>query len=135
MPDIVVFATVDDLSARTGKEYDADQHAQVQTLLADASAVLVGLGFPADETDPTRLQLAKMAVCNAVGYKIDRDAAFDAITQATQTAGPYTQSVTFATPSGSLRFLRQDLRALGLGSRYRCIQAETADLRCPPWLA
>ena len=133
MADAIAFATVEDLTARTRKEYEGDELTQAQTLLEDASAVLVGLGFDAAETDPIRLHLAKMAVCNAVAYKIDRDTAFDAITQATQTAGPYTQSVTFATPSGSLRFLRQDLRALGLGSRYRSIQAETADLRCFPW--
>ena len=129
MAGIVVFATVGDLEGRTGREYEGDERTRAQTLLEDASGCLVGLGFDPAETDPYRLRLATAAVCNAVAYKLERDASYDAVSQATQTAGPYTQSVSFVTPSGSLRFLRQDLAILGLGTtRYRSVQPHMADL-------
>lgn len=134
MAEIVVFATVEDLSERTGKDYEGDTLTRAQTLLEDASACLLGLGFDANETDPVRLHLARAAVCNAVSYKLERDATYESVKQATQTAGPYTQSVTFATPSGSMRFLKQDLMILGLGStRYRSLQPHMADLREEGW--
>lgn len=135
MDAIVSFATLEDLAARTGATYEGDDATRATTLLEDASCALVVLGLDPDEDDPYRLRLAKLAVCNAVGHKLARDSQWVDATQLTQTVGPYSQSVALATPSGSLSFLRQDLSALGLaGSRYRGIQAASADLgEAAPW--
>lgn len=133
-PGVACFATVDDLQRRTEKTYSGTQLARVQTLLEDASVALVGFGFDPDEGDPYRLHLARQCVCNAVAFKLDRDAASEAVTQLTQTAGPYSQTVGFAAASGSMRFLRQDLALLGLGtSRCRSVQASCAEIKPKEW--
>jgi hypothetical protein len=127
--DALTFASVEDLSHRTGKDYEGSDATRASTLLSDASYVLVGLGLDADEQDYTRLMLAKIAVCNAVAHKLSKDAAYEAASQLTESAGPYSRTMSFATPSGSLTFLRQDLTALGVGTQgARSIQAGSADL-------
>ena len=132
--DVPVFATVSDLEERTGDSYEGATLARVRALIEDASAALVGLGLEAGEEDPVRLRLAKLCVCNAVAYKLDRDLASEAVSQVTQTAGPYSSTLGFVTASGSLRFLRQDLAMLGLGtSRARGVQAACADLSARDW--
>lgn len=55
-------------------------------------------------------------VCDMVAYMLrsaSGDAPFGA-TQVSQTAGPYTQSASFKTPTGSLSFTRVHRRRLGL---------------------
>lgn len=127
-PELACFATVEDLQRRTEKTYSGTELTRVETLLQDASVALVGFGFDPAETDPYRLRLAQQCVCNAVAFKLDRDAASEAVSQLTQSAGPYSQTVGFVTATGSLRFLRQDLALLGLGtSRQRSVQATCAD--------
>ena len=127
--DVVCFATVEDLMARTGRAYEGIELARAHTLLEDASVALVGFGFDPAETNVYSLHMAKQCVCNAVAFKLDRDAASEAVSQVTQTAGPYSQTMGFVAASGSLRFLRQDLALLGLGtSRHRSVQATCTDL-------
>lgn len=128
-PELACFASVEDLQDRTERTYEGSELTRVRTLLQDASVALVGFGLDPAESDPYRLHLAKQCVCNAVAFKLDRDAASEAVTQLTQSAGSYSQTVGFATASGSMRFLRQDLALLGLGtSRSRSVQASCADL-------
>ena len=133
--DLACFATVEDLEERTGKTYEGTELTRARSLLLDASVDLVGFGFDPDETDAYRLHIAKQCVCNAVSFKLDRDAASEAVEQITQTAGPYSQTMGFVSASGSLRFLRQDLALLGLGtSRYRSVQAGSDNLGSERWL-
>ena len=79
--DLACFATVEDLEERTGKTYEGTELTRARSLLLDASVDLVGFGFDPDETDAYRLHIAKQCVCNAVSFKLDRDAASEARTR------------------------------------------------------
>lgn len=127
---IRVFATLSDLETRTGVSYEEESdQKRAEALLEDASVALVAFGFDPDEQDAYRLRLAMQCVCNAVSYKLNRDAAYEAATQVSESVGPFSATVSYMTPSGSLTFLRQDLKLLGLTSqRYHGVAATCADL-------
>lgn len=115
-------ATAQDYADRYGPQ-DAGEAAVTSAHLARASR-LIRDEFAREGLDITVLiQAGKIqadtvadVVCDMVAY-MQRSAASDVpfgATQVSQTAGPYTQSASYKTPTGSLSFTRVHRRRLGL---------------------
>lgn len=115
-------ATAQDYADRYGP-LDAAEMAATSAHLARASRI-VRDEFAREGFDITVLiQAGKVqadtaadVVCDMVSY-MQRSAAGDApfgATQVSQTAGPYTQSASYKTPTGSMSFTRVHRRRLGL---------------------
>lgn len=122
---LVVFATLEDLALRTGNTYEASEADRVNALLSDASVMLVERGFDPSETDPYRLAAAKTVVCNMVARKLASDGASDIYSQQTMSAGPYSQTYTYANAGEALYVTRRELQSLRLIGGFREIQAHT----------
>ena len=115
-------ATAQDYADRYGPQ-EAGEAAMTSAHLARASRI-VRDEFAREGLDITvliqvgRLQADTVAdvVCDMVAY-MQRSAVGDVpfgATQVSQTAGPYTQSASYKTPTGSLSFTREHRRRLGL---------------------
>lgn len=115
-------ATAQDYADRYGPQ-DAGEAAVTSAHLARASRIIRD-EFAREDLDITVLiQAGKIqadtvadVVCDMVAY-MQRSAASDVpfgATQVSQTAGPYTQSASYKTPTGSLSFTRVHRRRLGL---------------------
>ena len=122
---LVTFATLEDLALRTGNTYEASEADRINALLSDASVMLVERGFDPSETDPYRLAAAKTVVCNMVARKLASDGASDVYSQQTMSAGPYSQTYTYATAGEALYVTRRELQSLRLIGGFREIQAHT----------
>jgi len=110
----MAYATVADLEARW-HTLSASEQARAAVLLDDAAAILDALGTY-DETDETMVSNLKAVSCNMV---IRAMGATDVgLTQGSMTAGPYTQSWSYANPSGDMYLTKMDKRLLGISSGY-----------------
>ena len=126
MPDsLAVFATVEDLALRTGTTYEASETERITALLSDASVMLVERGFDPAETDPYKLAAAKQVVCNMVARKLSSDGLVASVSQQTMSAGPYSETYTFANAGEALYVTRRELQSLGLIGGFREIQVHT----------
>lgn len=122
---LVVFATLEDLALRTGNTYEASEADRINALLSDASVMLVERGFDPSETNEYRLAAAKTVVCNMVARKLASDGASDVYSQQTMSAGPYSQTYTYANAGEALYVTRRELQSLRLIGGFREIQAHT----------
>jgi len=122
---LVVFATLEDLALRTGNTYEASEADRINALLSDASVMLVERGFDPSETNEYRLAAAKTVVCNMVARKLASDGASDIYSQQTMSAGPYSQTYTYANAGEALYVTRRELQSLRLIGGFREIQAHT----------
>lgn len=119
---VFTLATAQDYADRYGPQ-DAGEAAVTSAHLARASRIIRD-EFAREGLDITVLiQAGKIqadtaadVACDMVAY-MQRSAASDVpfgATQVSQTAGPYTQSASYKTPTGSLSFTRVHRRRLGL---------------------
>ena len=113
----MAYADVTDIEVRLGRTFTADETIQVQALLDGASAVLdklVNVDGSAEQADLLEFVCTNM-VCRAVSAQ-----GMDVLgaSQASVTAGPYTQSYSFATPSGDMYLTKLEKRLLGITSGY-----------------
>lgn len=122
---LVVFATLEDLALRTGNTYEASETDRINALLSDASVMLVERGFDPSETNEYRLAAAKTVVCNMVARKLSSDGMSDVYSQQTMSAGPYSQTYTYANAGEALYVTRRELQSLRLIGGFREIQAHT----------
>lgn len=122
---LVVFATLEDLALRTGNTYEASEADRINALLSDASVMLVERGFDPSETNEYKLAAAKTVVCNMVARKLASDGMSDVYSQQTMSAGPYSQTYTYANAGEALYVTRRELQSLRLIGGFREIQAHT----------
>lgn len=122
---LVTFATLEDLALRTGNTYEASEADRINALLSDASVMLVERGFDPSETNEYRLAAAKTVVCNMVARKLASDGMSDIVSQQTMSAGPYSQTYTYANAGEALYVTRRELQSLRLIGGFREIQAHT----------
>lgn len=110
----MAYATVADLEDRYG-ELSTEQADRAEVLLDDA-ATMIDLTFGSEETDETRLDARKMVSCSMVNRALAASES-DAygVSNATYTMGPFSQSATFANPSGDLYLTAGERRLLGAG--------------------
>lgn len=113
----MAYADVTDIEVRLGRTFTADETIQVQALLDGASAVLdklVDVDGSAEQADLLQFVCTNM-VCRAVSAQ-----GMDVLgaSQASITAGAYTQSYSFATPSGDMYLTKLEKRLLGITTGY-----------------
>ncbi|ETJ06660.1 MAG: hypothetical protein Q605_AUC00241G0004 [Actinomyces urogenitalis DORA_12] len=135
MADDFTLAQAEDYTAVYGTPDDDALAGRLDALLARASRV-VRDELAADGHDiqaliaaqTVREDTARDVVVDMVAYAIrSASGGFDApfgASQASQTAGPYTQSATFSVAVGSLSFTRVHRRRLGVAPRTRAWEVD-----------
>lgn len=112
----MAYADVSDIETRLGRTFTADETANVQALLDGASAVLNKLVILDDTTEQNAL--LKFVCTNMVSRTLSNGLDVLGASQASMTAGPYTQSFSFATPSGDMYLTKLEKRLLGITAGY-----------------
>lgn len=110
-------AEVHDIEVRLQRTFTESESASAQALIDGASAVLdklVEIEGTAEQDELLTFVCTNM-VCRAFDQM-----GFDTLgaSQATMTAGSYTQSYSFSTPSGDLYLTKLEKRLLGITSGY-----------------
>lgn len=111
---MVAFATVDDLEARWRPLTSAEQD-RAEVLLDDA-AVYLSTFVTVDDSDQAQADVLKVVSCSMVQRVMSSDVDTFGVSQASMTAGSYTQSMTFANPSGDFYLTAMEKRLLGIAS-------------------
>jgi hypothetical protein len=113
----MAYAEVSDIELRW-HELDIDEQSRAAVLIDDASAMLDAL-VNVDTSDDEQLELLKMVCCNMVIRALSAIAS-DAfgVSNASMTAGAYSQSWTYANPSGDMYLTKLEKRLLGVTSSY-----------------
>ena len=112
----MAYAEVYDIEVRLGRTFTADEAVNVQALLDGASAVLNKLVKVTNDTE--QYALLKFVCTNMVCRTVDSGVDVLGASQASVTAGPYTQSYSFSTPSGDMYLTKLEKRLLGITSGY-----------------
>ncbi|TXF39071.1 hypothetical protein E4J93_01065 [Collinsella sp. BA40] len=120
----VPFATVEDYEARYGSP--APENAAA--VIADANDAVLGAYLRADGNyeqgcNPVFDLNAKAVACAIAHRALSAPAGYAGASQYSQTAGPYSASLTFANPNGDVYIGRSELKRLGLaGTRVHSIR-------------
>ena len=115
-----VFAGYYDLEDRW-RPLSATEQERATVLLGDAVAILRSLSPDIDDrTDNEAIAVA----CSMVKRVMQGPVDMDGVTQSQQTAGPFSQGVSFANPSGDLYVTKFERKRLGIGQQ----RAFTVDL-------
>ena len=116
----MAYATVEDVEGRW-HSLTSDEQERCALMLSDA-AVAIDMLTTVGES---KLEAAKIVSCNMVIRSMaasdSQNDAFGA-TSVTTTAGPYSQSVSFANPSGDLYFTKLDKKMLGIRGGGRMLR-------------
>lgn len=112
----MAYATVSDIEARW-HTLTPSESAKAATLLDDAAAILDTLAV-FDSSDPNVAANLRIVSCNMVIRAMSSSADTFGMSQGSMTAGPYTQSWTFANPSGDMYLTKMEKRLLGVTQGY-----------------
>lgn len=114
----MAYATVEDLEARYGELTD-EQQEQASVLLDDA-AVLIDCMASIDTEDETRMAAAKAVSCSMVNRALSAsESDMYGVSQQTMTAATsYSQSMSYANPSGDLYLTGTEKAMLGISGGY-----------------
>lgn len=121
----MAYADVSDLVERW-RELSTDEQARAAVLLDDASAMLAQL-VDVKESDEQQEALLRTVCCSMVirTMSATESDSFGA-SNMSMSAGVYSQSWSYANPSGDMYLTRLEKKMLGIGgNKYRCIQAHT----------
>lgn len=114
MGDLQPLATADEYQARYGT-VDADTAARLPDMLLDATALIMAeLPTYVAGNNPVLDRNAKAVCCAVVHRALDRRVGYEGVSQASQTAGSYNASMTFANPDGALYLGASDRARLGI---------------------
>lgn len=101
----------------------SDGGRDLQTLLEDATAFLMGYlaesGVKVDPEDEVQARNLLSVTCSVVHRRLAVPDDLIGIKQATETAGPFTQSMTTDNPSEEMYLTASDKRLLGIAGRGR----------------
>lgn len=113
----MAFADVSDIEARW-RTLTVDEKARAAVLIEDASAVLSKL-VPVEPNDEQQDALLKTVCCNMVIRAMSAtESDMFGVSQSSMTAGPYSQSMNYANPSGDMYLTKMEKRMLGITSGY-----------------
>ena len=112
----MAYATVSDIEARW-RTLTSDEEAKAAVLLDDAAAILDTLAV-FDSSDPNVAANLRTVSCNMVIRSMSSSGDSFGMSQGSMTAGPYTQSWTYANPSGDMYLTKMEKRLLGVTSGY-----------------
>lgn len=125
-PEPAPFATHEELESRWHRLTDAER-SQADELLEDASEIIRNHVARYPETqDPawrtTHRRGLQLVACQMVRTAMEQQVAGlpGAVTQASETAGPFTSSYSWASPDGYLRWNKGFLDTLGLSGQRLC---------------
>lgn len=110
----MAYATVDDLEARW-RPLSTTEQDRAEVLLDDAAVYLSAL-VTVDDSDQAQADVLKVVSCSMVQRVMSSDVDTFGVSQASMTAGSYTQSMTFANPSGDFYLTAMEKRLLGIAS-------------------
>lgn len=113
----MAYAEVSDIEVRLQRTFTESESATAQALIDGASAVLDKL--VQDDGTTEQAELLNFVCTNMVCRAFDQ-MGFDTLgaSQASMTAGAYTQSYSFSAPSGDLYLTKLEKRILGITSGY-----------------
>ena len=111
----MAYATVEDLEARYGELTD-EQQEQASVLLDDAAVLIDSAATIDTEARESAARVVSCAMVNRALQAAESDAY--GVSQATMTAGSYSQSMSFANPSGDLYFTSTEKALLGISGGY-----------------
>lgn len=113
----MAFATVSDIEARWRVLSD-EETSRASVLLDDASAMLSAL-VAVDESDAEQRELLRSVCCSMVIRAMAATSAdIYGVSQASMTAGAYTQSWSYSNPSGDMYLTKMEKKLLGIGAGY-----------------
>ena len=115
----MVFAEVSDIESRW-HTLSASDRQRAEVLIGDASEMLeAALVCTIDVSDESQMQRLNIVCCNMVirAMSASESDAYGA-SNMSMTAGPYTQSWTYANPSGDMYITKAEKRMLGITSGY-----------------
>ena len=112
----MAFAEVSDIEARW-RDLTTTETSRADVLIDDASAILSRL-VDVDPNDEGQAYLLKSVCCNMVIREMSAEADMFGVSQTSMTAGPYTQSMSYASPSGDMYLTKLEKRLLGITSGY-----------------
>lgn len=110
----MAYATVDDLEARW-RPLSTTEQDRAEVLLDDAAVYLSAL-VTVDDSDQAQADVLKVVSCSMVQRVMSSDVDTFGVSQTSMTAGSYTQSMTFANPSGDFYLTAMEKRLLGIAS-------------------
>lgn len=130
------FASATDLAARWRPLSTAEEDT-AETLLGDASVILraecpdvdARLTVVPPLLDP---DLPKMIVCAMVKRAMIAGADVEGVTNTQQTAGPFSQSLTYSNPMGNLYLTKAERKMLGCGGQRAFTVDMTPRQTAPP---
>jgi len=111
----MAYATVQDLEARYGALTD-EQQERASVLLDDAAVLIDSAATIDTEARESAARVVSCAMVNRALQAAESDAY--GVSQATMTAGSYSQSMSFANPSGDLYFTSTEKALLGISGGY-----------------
>lgn len=113
----MAFATVSDIEARW-RDLTVSEEARAAVLLDDAAAMLSKL-VDVDPSDTEQAELLKAVNCDMVIRNMSQTSSdLYGVSQSSMTAGPYTQAMSYANPSGDMYLTKLEKRLLGITSGY-----------------
>lgn len=114
------FAEVKQLESRW-KTLDDIEKPRAETLLMDASVIIATMcaqsGIKIDEEDELQALTIEAITCEMVKRAMLAPVDEAPMSQFSQTAGPYTESGTYANPNGDLYLTSGEKKRLGLGKQ------------------
>lgn len=113
----MAFAEVSDIEERW-HALSSDEQSRAEVLIDDASAMLSQL-VVVDENDENQAYMLKVVCCNMVIRAMSAtEADTFGVSNASMTAGPYSQSWTYLNPSGDMYLTKMEKRMLGITTSY-----------------
>jgi hypothetical protein len=110
------YATTTDLERRWRPFTDEDERTRAEVLLADAAARIDAECPPPANPTSEQLQARLIVSCEIVKRAMIQPAGVG-VNSAQQAAGPYSQSVQFANPTGDLYLTKADRKLLGCNAQ------------------
>lgn len=117
------FATVEDLQARW-RPLDPAETIRAQALLADASGIIRDA---VREWEKASADTLRRIVCAMVRRAMLTPAGAAPVSQMAETAGPFSQQMSFVNPAGDLYLTRAERRALTGTAGSRAWQVDLLD--------
>ena len=111
----MAYATIEDLEARYG-ELTGEMQGRASVLLDDAAVLIDSAATIDTEARESAALVVSCAMVNRALQAAESDAY--GISQASMTAGSYSQSMSFANPSGDLYLTGTEKSMLGIGMGY-----------------
>lgn len=113
----MAYATVSDIEARW-RDLTTEEEARAAVLIDDASAILSQL-VDVNPDEEEQAALLKTVCCNMVIRAMSAsESDLFGVSQASMTAGPYSQSMSYVNPSGDMYLTKLEKRLLGVTTGY-----------------